>query len=288
MASTTIDPASAPASTTSAADGISYGTLYKTVGDVPEEGISYILPKDDYRHACYMWETPNYGVVIPGEPSYKMPVNRAMLAAFGFLDTDTLNDVLIVSDCSDWKSYVKGRASGQWLEMQKKILQQAVPIAPAPSPSATSPAWDWSKVTTLSLRFYFTPLSDAFTAEEINTDMEEEIKTDEAHIKFFAALFPSLDLTGVAIRPELTFLSLSSPAGIQSAVKAFFSGADAETIKGECVQANKHSGWSLIDGALPMTVVPASAIGSVTLGDITLDASTVRIEVAIADCVSTN
>ncbi|MBQ1348535.1 MAG: hypothetical protein IIY58_04145, partial [Aeriscardovia sp.] len=79
-------PAAAPAS--APADTLTWGTVYKTVGDVPDDDISFALPKADYRNACYMWQVPNYEVVVPGDPYYRMPINHAMLSAFGFLDTD--------------------------------------------------------------------------------------------------------------------------------------------------------------------------------------------------------
>ena len=102
----------------------SFGNVYTTVGDVPKESVSYALPKADYRNACYMWQVPNYEVVVPGAPYYRMPINHDMLSAFGFLDTDTLDEVFVVSDCSDWESYANGRASGQWGEIQRQITQQ--------------------------------------------------------------------------------------------------------------------------------------------------------------------
>lgn len=147
-------PAPAPA------DAPTFGTVYKTVGDVPEGDITFALPKTDYRNACYMWQTPNYEVVVPGEPSYRVPINHAMLSACGFLDTDTLEEVIAVSGCSDWNAYVKGRVSGKWLEMQEKILQQAVPVqstAPAPAPTG----WDWADCTGIQGLFIINPAEGA-------------------------------------------------------------------------------------------------------------------------------
>ena len=264
-------------------DAITWGTVYKTVGDVPSEGVAaYALPKADYRNACYMWQVPNYEVVVPGAPYYRMPINHAMLSAFGFLDTDTLEEVIAVSDCSDWSTYAKGRASGKWLEMQKKILQQAVPITPAPSPSAISPTWDWSKVTELNLSVIPRKKDGSIAISVSDNNFREIWKT------YLHSLVPSLDLSGVEERQSTQYV-FTTAASIQSAVSAFFSGADAETIKEECQQAAASGNWLGDNGApLVQTVTPANQLGSYTFEGTVLDASTIKLEVSIINCVSTN
>lgn len=273
---------SAPASTTDTSDALSWGSVYKTVGDVPKESVSYALPKADYRNACYMWQVPNYEVVVPGAPYYRMPINHSMLSAFGFLDTDTLEEVIVVSDCSDWDTYAKGRASGKWLEMQEKILQQAVPIAPAPSPAATAPTWDWSKVTELNLQIIPRKKDGSLAIPATDNNFREGWKT------YMHALVPSLDLSGMEERQPIQYV-LTTPACIQSAVSIFFSGADAETIKEECQQAAASGSWLSDNGtSLVQTIVPADQLGSYTFEGTVLDASTIKLEVSIVNCVSTN
>lgn len=198
MPSTTPTTVTTNASTPSTAgDGITWGTVYKTVGDVPSEGVAaYGLPKADYRNACYMWQVPNGCVVIPGEPLYRMPLNHPMLSAFGFLDTDALEDVIAVSDCSDWNAYVKGRASGKWLEMQKKILQQAVPVqstAPAPAPTG----WNWADCTTMYGQF--TVQANSGASSDVQTAVEDANQLIQSQASDCAdpinALCPSLSLS---------------------------------------------------------------------------------------------
>ena len=161
----------APATTADTANSLSWGNVYKTVGDVPDEGLAaFALPKADYRGACYMWEVPNGEVIVPGEPYYRLPVTHDMLSAFGFLDTDTLEAVIAVSDCSDWNAYVQGRTSGKWLEMQEKILQQAVPVqstAPAPTPTG----WNWADCTKMMGKFVIQSNSGA--SDDVQTAVND-------------------------------------------------------------------------------------------------------------------
>lgn len=194
-------PSAAPTTASSASattsDGITWGTVYKTVGDVPSEGVAaYALPKCDYREACYMWQVPNGCVVIPGEPLYRMPLNHPMLSAFGFLDTDTLEDVIAVSDCSDWNAYVKGRVSGKWLAMQEKILQQAVPVqstAPAPTPTG----WNWADCTVMYGQFNVVANSGA--SSDVQTAVEDANQLIQSQANNCAApinaLCPTLSLS---------------------------------------------------------------------------------------------
>ena len=275
--------------------GITYTKAFQKVSDLPSDGMAWLLPKDDYQNACYVWQVPNGEVVIPGSPLYRMPCRQSVLTSdFGFMPSDTFEDfgVFAVSDCSDWQAYAQKREAGQWKEEEEKIeqmLQNAVPIAPAPTPAETNPTWDWSKVTQLNLHFAFTPLTDAFTEEEIHTELEGIQRNDR--VKFYKKLFPSLDLSRNVICPQGTVLNIGTSQGALSAAKAFFSGSDAETIKEECQQCQQSGSWVAQNGGCAVqAIVPAFAIGSFTFAndEKTLDASTVRIEVSIADCVSTN
>ena len=195
--SSSTSSASTPAPAGDPVDSLSWGNVYSTVGDVPEEGLAaYALPKADYCGACYMWEVPNGEVIVPGEPYYRMPINHSMLSAFGFLDTDTLQDVIAVSDCSDWNAYVKGRASGKWLEMQQRILQQAVPVqstAPAPAPTG----WNWADCTKMMGKFIIQPNSGA--SDDVQTavnDANQIIQNNEPGAAApINALCPSLGLS---------------------------------------------------------------------------------------------
>ena len=277
-----------------AGDGITYTKAYQKVSDLPSDGMAWLLPKDDYRNACYVWQVPNGEVTIPGSPLYRMPCRQSVLTSdFGFMPSDTFEDfgVFAVSDCSDWQAYAQKREKGEWKEEEEKIeqlLQDAVPVAPAPTPSAVHPSWDWSKVSQLNLHFSFTPLTDALTEEELRTELEGIQRNDR--VKFYKKLFPSLDLSGNVICPQYYVLNIGTSQGALSAAQAFFSGADAEVIKEECQQAVQGGSWIGGNGApLVQAVIPASAIGSAPLPNgKTLDASAVRIEVQIADCVSTN
>ena len=112
-------------------DGITYGTLYQHVSDMPDDKVVYVLPKEDYRDACYMWQVPNGEVVIPGRPLYRMPTTKAVMTnAFGFMPSDQCADfgVLAISDCSDWMGYAMQREAGNWKQIQEKILSSAVPV----------------------------------------------------------------------------------------------------------------------------------------------------------------
>ncbi len=218
----TLVPTSAPV------DSLSWGKVYQTVGAVPEEGMSYALPKADYRHACYVWSVPNYEVVIPGEPYYRLPINHSMLSAFGFLDTDTLDDVIAVADCSDWKAYVNGRASGKWLEMQPRILQQAVPVqstAAAPAPTG----WNWADCTSITGCFMIQPTAnasgDAQTAIEYADDMGPNTPNSSGPSSdTINALCPALSLpsrpNGGAFYNGLAEWEISDPNQIQAFVAA--------------------------------------------------------------------
>lgn len=285
----------APLYPSSASPISSWGNVYKTPGDMPVGKQIYILPKKDYVDACYVWAVPNGEVIIPGSPLYRLPSEKTILnSAFGFEDGDELEDfgVLAVDSCSDWKKYVEGRSNGNWQEIQKQILQSAVPIAPAPSSSATSPTWDWRKVTELNLQIIPRKKDGSIALPE--PVMENNFAFKEIWKTYLRSLVPSLNLRGVEERLPIQYV-FTTAASIRSAVSAFFSGADAETIKEECQQAAASGNWLGDNGAsLVQTVAPADQLGSYTFESTALfegtvlDASTIKLEVAIINCVSTN
>ena len=123
-----------------------YGTVYKKVSDIPDDqAIAWILPKDDYRGACFMWPVPNGEVVIPGNPLFRMPSTLpVLLSAFGFLPEDQFEDfgVVAVSYCTDWSEYVAKRNGGLWGEELA-----AIENSPAPAvATTTAPSWKWNDV----------------------------------------------------------------------------------------------------------------------------------------------
>lgn len=258
---------------------------------MPEGKRIYILPKQDYADACYVWNVPNGEVIIPGAPLYRLPSEKAILNSdFGFEDGDQLEDfgVLAVDSCADWKSYAKGRSEGNWAEIQKQILQSAVPvpIAPAPSPSTTSPTWDWSKVTQLDLYILPRKSDGSIAMPEMTIEFEEGFR--QQWKKYLQGLVPSLKLKGVEERLPINY-SFTTPASIQSAVSAFFSGANAEMVNEKCQQAAASGNWLNPNGTSVVQVIaPADQLGSYTLEGNVLDASTIKLEVAINNCFSTN
>ena len=155
---------------------LTYGEVYQKVGDIPADGTTWILPKEDYRRSCYMWIVPNGEIAIPGRPLYGFPTDGEMMTSdLGFLKKDVLSDfgVFAVSGVSDLKEYARRRESGQWpLEMAKLEGQLAVEeqaqaqaqsqktMATAPTatttksaPSAATPAFDWSNVGEMTVNF---------------------------------------------------------------------------------------------------------------------------------------
>ena len=177
-------------------DGITYGTLYQHVSDMPDDKVVYVLPKEDYRDACYMWQVPNGEVVIPGVPLYRMPTTKAVMTnAFGFMPSDQCADfgVLALSDCSDWMGYAMQREAGNWKQIQEKILQQAVPVQ-STAPAAAPTGWNWEDCTKIMGAFTLSPVKGAGRDEkggisETDSLVQSQIPGSAQPI---ASLIPSL------------------------------------------------------------------------------------------------
>ena len=202
MAKKTAPKNSEDAVMAAAGDGITYAKAYQKVSDLPSDDVVWLLPKDDYRNACYVWQVPNGEVTIPGTPFYRMPARQSVLTSdFGFMPSDTFEDfdVFAVSDCSDWQAYVQKRESGQWKEEEEKIerlLQQAVPVqstAPAPTPAA----WNWSDCTRMMGQFTVRAASGA--SDDVQTAVTDANQLIACPTSGCAApingLCPSLSLT---------------------------------------------------------------------------------------------
>ena len=187
----------APLYPSSASPISSWGNVYKTPGDMPVGKQIYILPKKDYVDACYVWAVPNGEVIIPGSPLYRLPSEKTILNdAFGFEDEDSLEDfgVLAVDSCSDWKKYVKERSAGNWQEIQKQILQSAVPVqSAAPTPAPTG--WNWEDCTKIMGAFTITPAKGASKDEKAAIGMTNAVVQQQIPVSAdpITSLIPSLN-----------------------------------------------------------------------------------------------
>ena len=107
---------------------ITYGSVYQTIGDVPEEGVAYILPLEDVKDETYVWITPECEVEVPGMPLYRLACDKAQLAGdFGFKASSSFSasGVIAISACSDWEAYAERREEGQWEQEKAAIMAGA-------------------------------------------------------------------------------------------------------------------------------------------------------------------
>lgn len=158
---------------------ITYGSVYQTIGDVPDEGGAYILPLEDVKDETYVWITPECEVEVPGTPLYRFACDRSQLTEdFGFKTTASFSasGVIAISACSDWTEYAKRREEGGWEQEKAAILASASASATngdqtsstgtAPTPTANasstpaSPLSAYNDLSTLSS----TPCYLAFNA----------------------------------------------------------------------------------------------------------------------------
>lgn len=104
---------------------ITYGSVYQTIGDVPDEGVAYILPLEDVKDETYVWITPECEVEVPGMPLYRFACDRSQLTGdFGFKLSASFSasGVIAISACSDWTEYAKRREEGGWEQEKAAIL----------------------------------------------------------------------------------------------------------------------------------------------------------------------
>ena len=121
---------------------ITYGSVYETIGDVPDEGVAYILPIEDVKDETYVWITPECEVEVPGMPLYRFACDKAQLTEdFGFKTTASFSSsgVIAISACSDWTEYAKRREEGGW-EQEKAAIMAGATTATSTNGNQTAPS----------------------------------------------------------------------------------------------------------------------------------------------------
>lgn len=120
---------------------ITYGSVYQTIGGVPDEGVAYILPLEDVKDETYVWITPQCEVEVPGTPLYRFACDRSQLTEdFGFKTTASFSasGVIAISACSDWEEYAKRREEGGWEQEKAAILSATSPASSTTTPTAST------------------------------------------------------------------------------------------------------------------------------------------------------
>ena len=196
-------PSSQPANSSSptpsqSQSGIEYGTPCKKVSDMSETDITWILPKADYRNACYMWMVPNGEIVIPGKNLYRMPTTQKVMTTFyGFMPEDTLEDfgVFGVPTCSDWEAYVAKRQAGEWAQeesaIQQLIASEGADVSGVPPEGANVAGWE--DIASVTVGWYLLPNAEnviPLLGTSESDAMLADIKANGA--SYLSSLAPSL------------------------------------------------------------------------------------------------
>ena len=211
--------------------GIQYGTPCRTVSDMSDADVTWILPKEDYRGACYMWPVPNGEIVIPGNALYRMPTTKAVMTdCFGFMPSDNLLDFggFAVPYCSDWQGYVAKRNAGEWEEEAAKIqgLLTSAPAEQGVPPEGTDVA-GWDSIASVTLGWNLLPESEG-VIPMLGTPKSDDLLTDiqAKGATFLSELAPSLpsafidgstflDPVNEIVQLKLGSITLSTPELIQ-------------------------------------------------------------------------
>ena len=132
---------------------ITYGSVYQTIGDVPDEGVAYILPLEDVKDETYVWITPECAVEVPGTPLYRFACDRSQLTEdFGFKTAASFSSsgVIAISACSDWTEYAKRREEGGWEQEKAAILGGNATTSSSTAQSTSAPTATGTASTTAS------------------------------------------------------------------------------------------------------------------------------------------